>query len=881
MIKQALGFMLLSVMPLFQLNAQVELIEKRFAFEPNLSYNSQITSPANFLEYQLGEQFTVYEKVASYFKLLADQSDKMQINQYGTTYEGRKLYNVVISSKANLDNLNQIKADHFKLCDPRNIESTAANSLIDELPVFTSMSYNIHGNEASCTEAVMQVAYRLVAATDQETADILNKSVIILYICINPDGRDRYVYWYNGVSRNVVGLEPKDLEHYEPWPGGRTNHYWFDLNRDWIWRIHPESQGHTSEYQNWLPNLHVDYHEQGYNNNYFTAPGTTPRNLLIPDQHDILSDTIGRANIAAFDQHHISYFTRDAFDFFYPGYGSSYPAGFGAIAMLTEQGGIGAGRAIETSDGYILKFRQRIFDHYTTSIATIRKAAEQKSLFRRYSFEAMNPNNSKTDTKAYILRNQVDPYLREVVQILLDQGVEVHRADADFTLTNARDYQYGKTARTSFKKGDYIISTDQPRHLFINSIMARNMEIEDSVMYDMSTWAAPIAYNLEAYEAESAVNVGMTKISEAPAKAGLVINANAQYCYIIDWNQRLAPRALAKLWKKGYKVRSASEAFSLGNQRFEPGALLILVGRNLDKKDQIASDLAEIADQTNVTIIGLDSGRMDEGYDIGSGRNRPIKQPKIALLVDAPFSAYTAGQIYYLFDWETQLPIQRIRTSILAQTAMPPFRQRYGGADLKDFNVLILPGGGSGLKHLFKKEQLAEIKAWIQDGGTLIATESAAGFFTNSASKFTKVETIKAPKDSTEEAKYLPYDERRDYYGKKRIPGTAMNAHVDTSHPLAFGVKESLYSLNFGVNALKPDSELQTVGYYEKEVSKLLAAGYAANENLEAIAGNTFAGVLPMGSGKVVFLVDNTQYRMFWRGPSRMMQNAAMILPGF
>ena len=627
--------------------------------------------------------------------------------------------------------------------------------------------------------------------------------------------------------------------------------------------------------------MHVDYHEQGYNNNYFTVPGTTPRNLLLPDQHETLSDTIGRANIAAFDQHHISYFTRDAFDFFYPGYGSSYPAGFGAIAMLTEQGGIGAGRAIESSDGHVLKLRQRIFDHYTTSIATIKKAAEQKALFRRYSFEAMNPKNSKTNTKAYILRNQADPYLGEVIQILLDHGVEVHRADANFTVAEARNYQYGTVSKTAFKKGDYIVSTNQPRHLFINSIMARNLEIEDSVMYDMSTWAAPIAYNLDAYEAKSTISVNKTKVTEWSANKGLVINADAQYCYIIDWSQRLAPRALAKLWEKGYKVRSASEAFSVGNHSFEPGALIIMVGRNLDKKDKIASDLTEIAKATNSTIIGLDSGRMDEGLDIGSGRNRPLKQPKIALMVDAPFSSYTAGQIYYLFDWETQLPIQRIRTSILAQTAMPSFRQRYGRADLNDFDVLILSGGGNDLKHLFKKEQLAAIKDWVQEGGTLIATESAAGFFTKSASKFTNVESIKPPKDSTEKAKYISFDERRDYAGKKRIPGTAMNGHIDTSHPLAFGLKQSLYSLNFGVNSLKPAPQLQTVGYYEKDASKLLAAGYSAKNNLEALAGNTFAGVMPMGRGKVIFLVDNTQYRMFWRGPSRMMQNAAMIVPRF
>ena len=255
MIKQAntLCFIVLLLMTLIQSNAQVELVEERFAFEPGLNYASQITRPADFLEYRLGEQFTVYEKVINYFQLLASQSDQIQLNQYGTTYEGRKLYNVVISSKSNLDNMDQIKADHFQLCDPRNIETAAANRLIDKLPVFTSMSYNIHGNEASCTEAVMQVAYRLVAATDQTTRDVLNNSVIILYICINPDGRDRYVYWYNGVTRNVVGLEPRDLEHYEPWPGGRTNHYWFDLNRDWIWRVHPSLRDILQRIKNGYP----------------------------------------------------------------------------------------------------------------------------------------------------------------------------------------------------------------------------------------------------------------------------------------------------------------------------------------------------------------------------------------------------------------------------------------------------------------------------------------------------------------------------------------------------------------------------------------------------------------------------------------------------
>ena len=874
----------LTLTSLFVLNSifgQVKLIEDRFAFEPDLPYDENIVAPNDFLEYQLGERFTIYEKIVQYFQQLAASTNKMTINQYGETYEGRKLFNVVITSPENHQNLESIREKHFKLCDPRNIGQAEAASLMDELPIFTSMSYNIHGNEASTSEAAIQVAYRLVAATDQATTDLLNQSVIILYICINPDGRDRYVYWYNGVTRSMVGLEPADLEHYEPWPGGRTNHYWFDLNRDWVWRVHPESKGHTTEYQKWLPNLHVDYHEQGYHNNYFTVPGTTPRNLLFLPEHEQLSDTIGRANIAAFNQNQISYFTRENFDFFYPGYGSSYPGGFGAIAMLTEQGGIGAGRAVETEDGTVLKLRQRVFDHYTTSIATIKKAAEQKRLFREYSFKALNPTNSRSDVKGYILPNQEDPYLQEVIQILLGHNIEVHQATTDFSVANAMNYRTGNSQRVSFKAGDYIVKTDQPRHLFVNSILQHQLEIEDSVMYDMSTWSAPLAYNLAAYSTNSTLNVDTELLTELAAKVGTLTNANAEYAYVIEWKQRYAPKALALLWQKGYRVRSATEAFRLGNHSFSEGSLIILNGRNLGKKATIATDMADIAVSSQVDIQGFDTGRMLEGRDLGSPRNRPVKQPKIALLVDEPFSSYTAGQIYYLFDQETHLPIQRIRTSALQQTALPPFRQRYGRIDLKDFDVLILPGGGNGLRHVFKREQLDMLKEWVREGGVLVATENAANYFTAEQSKFTPVKLAVAPKDTTKEAKYLPYKDRRDYNGKKRVPGPALNTIIDHTNPLAFGVKPELYGLKFGNSALLPASDWQTVGHYVEDANTLLNSGYASKENLDHLAGKSFAGVYTMGSGKVVFLLDNTQYRMFWRGPSRMMQNAAMLLPGF
>ncbi len=861
---------------------QTELIEERFAFDPQLNYDPAIPSPESFLGYPLGKQFTIYEKTVNYFEALSASSDKITMHRYGATYEGRELYTVVISSVDNQRNLEQIKADHFKLTDPMTTDDATAEPLIESLPVFTSLSYSIHGNEASTTEAVKQVAYRLVAATDAATKDILDHSVIVLYICINPDGRDRYVYWYNSVAREVVGMEPADLEHYEPWPGGRTNHYWFDLNRDWIWRIHPESQGHTDEYQRWLPNVHVDYHEQGYNSNYYTSPGTTPSNLLIPDQHEVWQDSFGRANIAEFNKHKISYFTRDVFDFFYPGYGSSYPAGFGAVAMLTEQGGIGAGRAVETEDGSVLKLRQRIFDHYTTSLATITKAVEWRQKLRKYSFEALKPANSKSPVKGYFLPNEDDPYLGEVIQMLLDHNVEIQQATTAFTVNAALDYRTNRTSRKRFPQGTYVIPTNQARHLFINSIMQRNLEIEDSVMYDMSTWAAPIAYNLTAYSTDQSFNVASEKVTEAPHRIGKLAREGAQYAYVIDWDQRYAPKALAHLWKKGYRVRAAVEPFvDDEGRRFPAGSLIVLTGRNPDKSSTIAGDMASIAKEAGVDVEGFDTGRMHSGYDLASSRNRPVKQPKAALMIDPPFSSYTAGQIYYLFDRETALPIQRIRPSVLKQTAMPKFRQRYGLVDLEDYNVLILPGGGSGLKQLFGKDQLAALKEWVQEGGVLVATESAAGFFTKDRSKFTSVQLMEIGKDTSQAANGLAYKDRRDYYGKKRIPGSAMHARIDITNPLAFGMKDQLYTLSFTDQALQPSGELQTVGRYHSDAGELLAAGYASPDNLKHLANKTFAGVLPMGRGKVVFLVNNTQYRMFWRGPSRMMQNAVMLMPGF
>ena len=846
----------------------------RFAFEPGLSVNKTIPTPASFLGYELGEQSTYYSSIENYIKELSITSDRVKLVTYGNTYENRSLYLLVFSSPENLSNLESIRINHLKLM---NSNDSQAKEIIERDPIFLSLSYNIHGNETSTSEAALQVAYRLAAATDEATNKLLQNSVIQLYVCINPDGRERYIQWYNSVKRKQLATSKNDLEHYEPAPNGRSNHYWFDVNRDWSWGIHPETREFTKEYQKWMPQIHVDHHEQGYNSNYFTMPGTTPRNKILPPSYEAWSDTFGRANIDAFNKNDISYFTREAFDFFYPGYGSSYPSIMGAIAMLTEQGGIAGGRAIETEDGTILTLRQRIWDHYTTSVQALFTGVKHKKELLKYSYDSWQPSKSLSAIKTYFL-SPTDMYTPDVMKILQHHGVKFEQSKEAFTVNTAFDYISNAPQKKIFPKGTIILSCNQAQHLLINSVMDKSLEIEDSVMYDMAIWALPLAYNLNAYYTKEILSIPTEPISVTSTVHKIASNA---YAYIMDWKQRNAPAALAHLWKLGYRVRSASKPFQIENNSFSPGSLIILAGANIDNKVNLESDLQKISKEHNVSIYSVLTGRSTEGLDLGSSKNRPVQQPKVALMVDAPFNMQTAGQIWFLFDEEVGLPVDRIRTSVLLQSAIPKFGERYGYADLNDYDVLILPGGGNNLKYIFEKDAFSQLQDWVNRGGILIALENAVEFFTQDRSKFTQVKWSEIPNDTSLMAKTVSFDKREDYFGKKRIPGSALMSQIDISNPLAFGMEPTLHTLKQDLSSFLPANGLQTVGTYHTDVSKLLTGGYAPKEALKHLSGKSFAGIMPMGSGKVVFLLDNTQFRMFWRGPSRMIQNAVMLLKQF
>jgi hypothetical protein len=844
--------------------------ERDFRFDPDVTYNEEIPTPEAFLGYKLGSTFTLHSDVVGYFKKLDELSDRLSLHKYGETYEGRGLYYAVISSEENQANIAELREENLALANPgeNDNEGVAADQ-----PITVWLSYNVHGNEPSSSEAAMQSAYRLVAGMDQETQNMREQAITIIDPMINPDGRDRYVFWYKSARSNMLNTDAADYEHDEIWPGGRTNHYWFDLNRDWVWLVHPESRGRIAAYQQWMPQVHLDLHEQGFNANYFTMPGTTPRNYELPDDYEKWTDVFGRGAIEGFDEHNINYATREAFDFFYPGYGSSYPSNMGAIGMLAEQGGHSrGGRAVETDDGYVLTLRQRIFDHYTNSISVVRTAIENREPLLNYFQNSFTRKAKKGNIGAFVLPDNGNDYTYELVDILLQHGVEVSRATEDFNLGNAYAYSNGESGRRSFKEGSFVISMDQPRHVFLNTLMKRQLTIRDSVMYDMSTWSAPQAYNLDAAWTTGSAGVATEAVTESPQYRSGVQNPDAGYAYVVDWSQRYAPNALSKLWEAGYRVRSAQEPFTYNDTTYGEGSLIVLIGRNYAKKDQIADDMQRIAGEARVQIQGFDTGRMDDGIDLASRRSQPVDKPKVALMVDNPFNSYTAGQIWFLFDRWTEFGISRIRSESLSSV------------DLSEYDVLIMPGIRGDFSSAADSTAQARIKSWVQAGGTLVATENTAEFMTKEKSGFTSVELVK--KDTTDKKvkegidpeAYTSYAAREDSSGLKRIPGAAFNGVIDNTHPLAFGVPEHLYSLKFSDESLKPTTDWQVVGHYAKDADEVLASGYASQENIKKAAGNAFAGVANMGSGKVVFLLDNTQYRMFWVGPARMMQNAVMLL---
>jgi hypothetical protein len=803
----------------------------------NATIAQTLKSPSEFLGYELGTQFTRHYEVVEYYKYLAaTASNRVQLQEYGKTNERRPLLLAYVSSEANMNNLEQIRTSH--------LESTTGSGSADKAIVW--LSYNVHGNESVSTEASMQTIYELLTSK----SDYLENTVVIIDPCINPDGRDRYSNWYNQFKNTPNNVDPNSKEHHEGWWSGRSNHYMFDLNRDWAWLTQIESQQRLKVFNKWLPHVHVDFHEQGVNNPYYFAPAAEPFHEVITDFQRSFQVEIGKNHAKYFDANGWFYFTKEVFDLLYPSYGDTYPTYNGGIGMTYEQGGSGrAGLGIITAIGDTLTLKDRIAHHHTTGLSTVEVSSKNASKLNEEFKKFYTAKNYKQ--KSYVLSGDADKI--EALTKLLDQH------EIKYGAANARDikgfnYTTGKTGTFKATDKSLVVSTDQVKGTLVKVLLEPNATLSDSLTYDITAWSLPYAYGLEAVASDAFVAAG-TYSQEVRASAALSSNA---YAFLTDWNSMKDARFLSELLKENIRVRYTDKPFTVDGKNYERGSLIITTGDNKNLKNFL-SLLKTIADKHHTSLVPTTTGFVENGKDFGSSSVQMIKKPKVAVLSGEPTSTLQFGEIWHFFEQQLHYPVTVLDSDYLNRV------------DLSEYDIFILPDGY--YSGFFSESELVDLKDWVSNGGKLLAMGNAIRELTGE--KGFGLKERKVEKDSSQVApKKYDFNEREAI--KSEITGAVFRTKVDPTHPLAYGYGDSYFSLKLGDDAYEY-LEQGTVAYLEKG-QNLPVSGFAGSDARKSIDKTLVFGVEAHGRGQVIYMVDNPLFRGFWENGKLFFANALFMV---
>jgi hypothetical protein len=809
--------------------------------------SAQAPSPEEFLGYPLGSHFTPHQKVVDYFKKVAAINKNIKVQSYGKTYEGRELLLAVISDPANMDKLEQIRIANLNLT---NADKSVAK--LSKQPAIVWLSYNVHGNEANSTETSMRVLYTLAQAKDAQTKEWLKNTIVIIDPCLNPDGRERYVSNYNMVSGAIPNPDPTAREHSEPWPSGRPNHYYFDLNRDWAWQTQIETQQRLVAYHQWMPQVHVDFHEQSYNEPYYFAPAAEPVHQDITPWQRAFQVTVGKNNAKYFDENGWQYFTKERFDLLYPSYGDTYPLYNGAIGMTYEQGGIRAGLAVVTADGDTLTLKDRIDHHFTTSMATIETVAthSEKLLIEFKKYFDQSATNPPGAFKTYIVKAQNIERLRKMADLLKRN----HIAFAFGTERTLNGYNYETQKIEPFKveRNDLIVNLQQPRAVLANVLFEPQTVVTDSNTYDITAWALPYAYGLNAYGIKEAISGNYSFIEE---KKESIPNINKPYAWVMPWNAVNDAQTLVALQKQKIKVRIAEEGFTIGSKVYTAGTLLIYRTENEKVNKDLAKLLTDISKNHNTSFYPISSGYVEKGKDFGSSVYRLLTAPKIAVVSGQEVSSQSVGEVWHFFEQELNYPITMISIQSVAYL------------DINKINVLILPDGSY-------SDKLAEqLTPWISAGGKLILMEDAIGAIIGKRSfEIKKKEYAKKDEKEINERKYSEKD-KDDL--QNAIPGAIYKVNIDQSHPLALGLGKYYYTLKTDEKIYEPLENGWNVGTLKANSYMAGVAGAKVKKKLET--GLLF-GVQQSGKGSIIYLGTDVLFRSFWENGKQMFTNALFLV---
>ncbi|WP_394227510.1 M14 metallopeptidase family protein [Pseudoalteromonas spongiae] len=815
-----------------------------FYFDDNIRFDPSIPTPESVLGYQVGDWHVRHDQLVSYMKLLAEKSERINIEVIGYSHEQRPLLLLTIANPARLNNIETVRKQHLA----QSIEGATINA---DAPVITWMGYSVHGNEASGSNAALLVAYYLAAAQGEKIDRLLDETVILLDPALNPDGLARFAQWVNSHKGKNLVADENHREHNEAWPSGRTNHYFTDLNRDWLLLQHPESQARIAKYHQWMPHVLTDFHEMGPHSTYFFQPGIPSRKFpLTPEQNVELTKEIATFHAAALDQQGELYFTEESFDDFYIGKGSTYPDIHGTIGILFEQGSA-RGHKHETING-VREFYDAVKNQLTTSLSTFDAVVSGKQGLLSYQqkfYQDTAKLVKKDKVKGYVVAAGNDKSRYELFLSLLQQHqIKAYPLSKDVSV-NKQDFSANSSV---------YIPLNQPQYRLIKGAFLEQTSFNDNTFYDVSGWNLAHSFNLEFSAVTSTRSI---KYQDTWQSANQTENQNlaSSYAFAFEWNDYLAPKLLSQLQQNGVIARAAMKPFTAstanGEQRFAAGAIIIAKG--LQQDADWFNKVQQLASNSPVKVHQISSGLTAQGVDIGSRNIVPLKTPKVLLLGGKGTSQYEVGEVWYYLD----------RYLDIAATLVD--LDRLERIDLASYTHVILTNGSFSTVNAKMVEKL---KYWVQHGGVIWGHKSGAKFLADKG--ILKAEYL----SSNDMAKAFPtdnlsYADKDSYHGDKRIAGAIFNADIDLSHPLSFSFeRNTLPVFKNSTFVLKPSEKpFVNVATYTKTP---LLAGFSHELNNQQIAG---AGVLMAhnyGKGKVIAMSDNPVFRSYWYGTSRLLSNA-------
>ncbi|WP_035078403.1 M14 family metallopeptidase [Anditalea andensis] len=834
-------YILLLILISFSAKAQISL---DYYLSNEYTYNPAIPTPEDVLGYQVGEWHVSHDQVVMYMKELAAASDRVTIEEYARSYERRPLLLLTITAPTNFAKIPEIKSQRTRLRDARQ----ARNVNTDNMPAVMYMGYSVHGNEPSGVNASLLAAYHFAAAN--EIANDLENVIILLDPALNPDGINRFASWVNShKSYNMTG-DPYGRELNEAWPRGRTNHYWFDLNRDWLPVQHPESRGRIAKIQEWKPNLVLDYHEMGTGSTFFFQPGIPSRNHpLTPQKNFELTEKIAQFHARQLDKIGSLYFTQESFDDFYYGKGSTYPDVQGAVGILFEQAS-SRGHLQESPYGPVT-FPFTIRNQLTASLSSFEAAVSMRQEMNAYmkDFYAEAESEYTSDVnKAYIFGGRDDKVKTyHLAEMIVQHDIDVYRLQQDITINNV-EFQADKA---------FIVPLNQPQYRLIKGMFEVRTEFQDSLFYDVSAWTLPMAFNLD-YMALNSRIMNLAEVEEMDKSiafpSGEVIGEENAYAYAFEWHEYYAPKVAYKLLDKGYMVRVTHEDFNVGDgETFRRGSILVSKKHGASDNGDLYADLQEAVKGTGVKIYAIDSGYTG-GVNLGSPSIDVLDKPEIALLVDGGVASNEAGEVWHLLDQRFDIPVTLLPLDMVAR------------ADLNRYNVIIMPTGNYTDMGKIGAEKL---KTWTNNGGTVIARGAAMNWLSqNEIGKFSFNQHTDEKVVGQKSYSLMQKD-----LGAQVTGGAIFNVKLDLTHPIGYGyTNEEMFTFRSGNQIM----ELSENAYANPMVytDSPLAAGYVYPGNLERMKNSGGIRVSTVGRGKVIGFVDNPNFRAFWFGTNKLFMNS-------